>query len=170
MKVEWIDNPYTTYAQTIYEAERGAVAPGRIMATVNQRTLMGGFCRFGQRRRLPPEHLCKAAAKFRTIWERSQLGGARAIDPAIEAVDGGRGNFSPLDSGLDARQELKVVKNLLGAIDYRRLEYVVIRDHFPQSYARWRQWGQHPNKAAIERGKVEMWQIIDRLSLHWQYR
>jgi len=170
MKVEWIDNPLTTYAQTIYEAERGAVAPGRIMATVNQRTLMGGFCRFGQRRKLPPPHLCRAASRFRSLWEQAQLGGAKAIDPAVEAVDGGRGSFGATEIGMDARQQLNAIQRLIGPTDYRRIEYVIIRDHFPQSYARWRQWGRHPNKAAIDRGKLEVWQIVDRLAVHWRFR
>lgn len=166
---ELVDNPLTTYAQTLYESERGLLTPGKIKVIRNQRTLMGGFCRFGEHGRLPPDHLCEAAARLKSIHEQAQLGGARALDPAREAVDGGRGAFGSLDTGIDARQELSAVIRLLGH-DYRKVEYVIIREHGPTAYARWRAsieggsvWGD-----AVKRRRAEMCAIVERLAIYWR--
>jgi|SRR6185312_6408262 len=167
-----IDNPLTTYAQTLHEAQQGSMSAGKIKATINLRTLMGGFARFGQHGKLPPAHLCEAAKKFKSTWEAAQLGGAKAMDPAKEAVDGGRGSFGSLDSGIDARQEMIRVRELLGPVDMRRLEYVLIREAGPTGYGQWRAslGGPAVKGESLKRYKREVWAIVDRLAVHWRFR
>jgi hypothetical protein len=80
----WVDAPLASWSQFLYELESGLPHAGRERAKVDRRTLMGGFCRFHG-----TEAQEKAAAKFKSIYERSQVGGAKAVDPEREPVDGG---------------------------------------------------------------------------------
>lgn len=66
-----------------------------------------------------------AGDRFRAIYERSIIGGARAIDYRQPKVDGGT-LFDPLhSSSAEAARTLKGVARIVGEIDFRLLVAVV---------------------------------------------
>lgn len=162
-----VDNPLRTWSQFLHEIEAGMPEPGRIRASVNLTTLMGGFCRFHG-----TEAQQKAAARFKALHERSQVGGARAVDPSLEPVDGGWTNPEAVfEIGADARRLYIEAQELLGSTDLRRVEYVLIGDHGPTAYARYRLRGtRHPGARDIARFQVEFRTIMDRLAEHWGFQ
>lgn len=160
---ERVDNPHTTYAQFLHELREGKPDAGAVFVPRNMRTLLGGFCRF-----YGNQAQNEAAARFKSLYERAQLGGARAVDPAIEPVDGGGINPEAIfETGADARRAYDaIVPNALNRVELRRLEFVVIGEWGPTPYARWRGFGI--DGRGVSRAKVEVRDIVDKLAVHWR--
>lgn len=160
----WVDAPLTTWAQYIHELESGSPRAGRERAQVDRRTLMGGFCRFHGTQAQE-----QAAARFKAIYERAQVGGGKAVDPSREPVDGGGINpESVIEIGADARSEYNRLFNLFGASDMRRLEYVIIGEHGPTAYARWLSRGKPVSGQVVGRMQVEFRRLVDALATSMQ--
>lgn len=157
--------PLTTYAQFKADLDAGKPDAGVLRAAVNLTTLMGGAARFNLN-----EAQGRAASRFRSVYEQAQLGGGRAIDPSVEAVDGGNRNPEAVfEIGSDARRELIAVQRVLGPVDFRHAEYVIIGEHGPTAYARFRLRGERPNNGRLtSRFAVEFRSIMDRLAVHWR--
>jgi hypothetical protein len=157
--------PLTTYAQFIADLEAGKRDAGIVRAAVNLTTLMGGGARFHLN-----EAQAKAATRFRHLYQESQLGGSKAIDPSVEAVDGGYRNPEAIfEIGADARREFIRTQGFLGPQDYRRCEYVIVGEHGPTAYARFRLRGERPNNGQLTaKFSVEFRSIMDRLAVYWQ--
>lgn len=162
-----IDNPLTTYAQTMHEIAQGRADAGVVRAAVNLVTLMGGAARF----KLNTAQGA-AATRFRSLYEQSQIGASRAVDPSVEAVDGGyRNPEAVFETGADARREFIRTQTYLGPADFRRCEYVIIGEHGPTAYARFRLRGERPNNGQLtSRFAVEFRLIMDRLAVRWQFQ
>lgn len=167
--MQWVENPLITASELIHQKARAERAGksyayiGMEQRQVDQRTLLGGFCRFNG-----TEEQNKAIARFKTLYEQAQLGGAKAMDPSKEPVDGGGINpESVLEIGADARRDLIRVQLLLGPVDYRRVEYVAILERGPTPYAKWRGFGA--DGRACSKAKVEVRRIADTLAVHWGY-
>jgi hypothetical protein len=172
IREERVESPLLTWAQFLHELEQGKPNAGKQIATMNMRTVLGGFCRFHG-----TEAQQKACAKLKSLYERSQVGGAKAVDPSIEPVDGGGINpEANIEIGADARKEYNRVVALLEAADAKqrvkagthleRIEFVVIRERGPTPYAKWRGFGE--GGRGVSRGMVEVREIADRLAEHWQ--
>ncbi|RYY67731.1 MAG: hypothetical protein EOO12_00295 [Chitinophagaceae bacterium] len=157
----WVDNPLTTWAQFVHEIATDAPHPGRSRAIVDRRVLLGGFCRFHG-----TEAQEQAAARFKAIYERSQVGGAKAVDPSRENVDGGGINpESVIEIGADARRLYNMLFNALGRQTMQRLEFVVIGDKGPTAYARWRYRMAQPDGRTVGQGSVEMRGIVEEVAV-----
>ncbi len=160
----YVDNPLTTWAQFLHEMEHGKPDAGRIKATVNLRTLMGGFCRFHG-----DEAQQKAATRYKALYERSQMGGSKAVDPSIEAVDGGNHNPEAIfEIGADARKTLALARSMLTDQVVRRVEFVIVGEHGPSRYAQWRYREAKPDGRTIGRAQVEFRGYMDQLAKHWR--
>lgn len=157
--------PLTTYAQFIADLEAGKADAGVQRAAVNLTSLMGGGARFHLN-----EAQARAATRFRNLYEQSQVGGSRAIDPSVEAVDGGyRNPEAVFETGADARREFIRAQSFLGPQDYRRAEFVIIGEHGPTAYARFRLRSSRPNNGQLTaKFSVEFRGIMDRLAVYWQ--
>jgi hypothetical protein len=84
---------------------------GRIKADVNMSTLIGGLARIRNR----TEAQTQGAAHYRSLVERAQLGGARAIDYERVKVDtSAAGSNIILEVGEHARRQLKGARARLG--------------------------------------------------------
>ena len=59
----------------------------------------------------------EAARRWQTLYELAEIGGARAIDPGKEHVDGGRFVEPDTDRSGDARDELRTLRDRLGMIE-----------------------------------------------------
>ncbi len=144
--------PLTTYAQFVAEVAEGKPDAGVVRAMVNMTTRLGGFVRF-----YGNEAEQRACARYRELWEASQVGGARAVDPSREAVDGGWANPEAVfEIGADARKLYSSLTDHLGRIDTRRLHFVVVGEWGPTPYAKWRYAVRQPNSSHVSRGKAEL--------------
>lgn len=159
-----VDNPLSTWAEFLHQLDKATPYAGKIEVLVNTKTILGGFNRFHG-----TEAQNMAVARFKSLYERAQLGGARAVDPSVEPVDGGGINpESVIINGASARRELIAVQDLLGAVDYARIEFVVIRERGPTPYAKWRGFG-HGGKQ-VSQCMVEVRGIADKLAVHWKFQ
>lgn len=157
----WVDSPQTAWAQYLYELDTGSPSAGRQQAMVDRKTLMGGACRFNC---TPSQE--EAAARFKTIYDRSQVGGAKAVDPSREAVDGGGINpESVIEIGADARAAYNRLFTRLGRQTMQRLEFVVIGEHGPTAYARWRYRNNKPDGRTVAQGSVEVRGILEEVAI-----
>lgn len=156
-----VDNPLTTYAQTIYEMERGYVSPGKIVVQKNLTTTLGGFARFHGN-----EAQNEAVKQFRSLYERAQLGGAKAVDPSKEPVDGGWINPEAIfEIGADARRSWAELSSYLGRVDTQRMHFVVVLERGPTAYARWRFNDHSRDGGLIAKGQVEIRRIADSIAV-----
>lgn len=157
----WVPAPLQTWAGFLHQLETNAPNPGRERAMVDRRTLMGGFCRFHG-----TEAQEQAAARFKAIFERAQVGGAKAVDPSREPVDGGGINpESVIEIGADARRAYNQIHAKLGLQVMRCLEFVVIGDHGPTAYARWRHRNPRPDGRLVGQASVEMRGIVEDVAV-----
>jgi hypothetical protein len=158
----WIDSPLTTYAQLLHEIETGVPHPGRHKAMVDKRTLLGGFCRFHG-----SQSQNEAAAKFKSIYERAQVGGAKAVDPEKEPVDGGGINpESVITIGADARQAYIAMQKKFGHSIMRQLEFVIIGEKGPTAYARWLHRGRPQSGQVTARCQSDFRRLMDEVAVH----
>lgn len=158
----WVEAPLKTWAQYMHELDSGLPQAGRERVQVDRRTLMGGFCRFHG-----SEAQEKAAARFKAIYESSQVGGAKAVDPSREAVSGGGINpESVIEIGADARQSYNRMHSEFGVQFMRHIEFVVIGDHGPTAYARWLHRGKPQSGQVTGRCAVELRRMMDRVAVH----
>lgn len=155
-----IDNPHTTYAQFVADAAAGRRDAGKQMAYVNQTTRLGGFALF-----YGSAAQNEAAARYLNLIENAQLGGARAVDPGREPVDGGGANPEAIfEIGANARNKLLSIRAQLGRLEAQRLEFVLVMERGPTAYAKWRYGARQPNSRAVADAKVEVRRIVDRLA------
>lgn len=155
-----VENPHTTYAQFKADLEAGKQDAGVQRAAVNLTTLMGGFHRF-----YGNEAEQRACARYRALWDASQVGGARAVDPSREPVDGGWLNPEAVfENGADARKLYSRITEHLGRMDTNRLHFVVIGEWGPTAYAKHFYRMRQPDGKAVSRAKVEVRQIAANLA------
>jgi hypothetical protein len=155
-----VENPHTTYAQFRADVMAGKGDAGVQRTQVNLVTAMGGFVRF-----YGTEAQCRAVAAYRAIFEAAQLGGARAVDPGREPVDGGGANPEAVFiNGADARKKLSAIDDFLKSTDVKRLRFVVIGEWGPTPYAKWRYGVRTPNSKHVSDAKAEIRRIADRLA------
>ncbi len=158
----WVDAPQTSWAQYLHELNAGIPHAGRERVRRDMRTMIGGFCRFHGS---PSQN--EAAARFKAICERAQLGGAKAVDPSREPVDGGGINpESVIESGADARRAYNAMHIKFGKQVMLHLEYVIVHDHGPTAYARWLHRGKVQSGQVTGRCAVEFRRIVDGLAEH----
>jgi hypothetical protein len=98
---------------------------GKVAARVNMLALIGGFARFRDR----TEAQEAAAARFRGIWERAQIGGAKAMDYAAVKVDtSGPSEDAMFEIGEDARYQYRTAVKSLGMLRSSLVERIVVHD------------------------------------------
>lgn len=109
--VRIVDNPY-------FDPGNPGATPRRYKAVVAQRDDPVG--RMARRRQLGgPEETdtrLKAAREYQAISERAEIGGAKAIDPGKEVVDGGRFAEPDTDTRLRAQAKLVAAHAKLGKV------------------------------------------------------
>jgi len=163
----WVDSPLTTYAQFLHELDTGVPHAGREKVRRDMRTLIGGFCRFHG-----SQAQNEAAARFKAIYERSQVGGAKAVDPEKEPVDGGGINpESVIEIGADARRQyIRLINAFDAKASGKRIiehfEFVIANDHGPTAYARWLLRTPKPDGREVGRMSAEFRRMVDDLAVH----
>lgn len=118
-------DPYLTDAEFYARRQRQlGPAAGYVPVRVNLSEAIGGLARIRH-----SQSQEEAAAKFRGLWERAQIGGARAIDYAAVKVDtSGPSTTIVTDHGLAARRGYTAAVRHLGIASSSLVERVVIYD------------------------------------------
>jgi hypothetical protein len=120
-----VENPLRADGQVEAELAGGGPVSAFVEVDVRLATRIGGLARI---KGLTDVQL-QAAARFRSIWEQAQLGGARAIDYERVRVDtSGGGQAAVLASGEAARQEYSRLVQALGMIRSNLVQRVVCEE------------------------------------------
>ena len=159
----WVDNPHTTYAQWVHEATDGRPDAGKTMVTRDKRTRMGAFHQYHG-----TEAEERVAEQFKSLSERSQVGGSRAVDTTKEPVDGGWLNPEmAFISGEQARRQMSAARTYLGASDFAIFEAVCVKAWGPTRLASWVEKARSPNTRRIGKTADRVRGIARRLMAHW---
>jgi hypothetical protein len=161
-----VPNPMITDALYLAELEQKTIQaqPGMIEASVNMATMIGGFARVRNR----TEAQTLAVAKFRGLCERSQLGGARAIDYSAVKVDvsGSREN-AEIESTDRARREYMGAVQRLGMVRSSMIERMAVYGASVRDLARGAEMGE--GGAARDFITREVRDAADTLADHFGY-
>jgi hypothetical protein len=152
-----VPDPMMTDAE-YFEQRRTRSGPhvGKVSAEINMIELIGGLARIRDRSEVQEA----AAAKFRLLHERAQLGGARSIDYAAVRVDtSGAGDV--VEFGEAARRDYADAVRHLGMIRSSLVERVVVYDMSLRDIAG--QGGR--SKAKAKKGLQE---ALDDLAVHFR--
>lgn len=130
-----VDDPMLTSAEHAHRAEVGRAV--KVEVDIRLASLIGGLARMD---RTPAEE--QAAARYRGLWERAQIGGARALDYGAVRVDtSGPGSGTVFESGEDARREYSSSVRGLGMLASNVVERVVCHEMNILAVARSLGWG-----------------------------
>lgn len=130
---------------------------GKVVAQVNMIELVGGLGRL----KGASEMQIMAAAKYRNIFDRAQIGGARAVDYAAVKVDTSGHGGDVLSRGtVEALGAYKDAVRFLGMIRSNVVERVIVHD---QPLTR-RGMGARSRAAA----KDELFAALDDLAVHFK--
>jgi hypothetical protein len=137
---------------------RGDTPPGKILANVKLTTLVGGLARIRDR----TDAQVLAAARYRGLYDRIQIGGARAIDYTAVRVDTSAGPVDlVLSMGDEARQEYRRAVRRLGMTGSVLVEDIVCHDRSLRDLARRSEGGD--GGAARQRVVAALLAQIDEL-------
>jgi len=122
-----VDAPLLTDAEYLHlkELDPNAVNVHKSKALFSMDEYIGGFSRFPADRRKPHHEM--AASRFLSLYDRSQLGGAKATDMSQPFVDTSTpGSRDVSDFGAEAREEYHSIKKALGEERRTLLERVIV--------------------------------------------
>ncbi|MGV8833260.1 MAG: hypothetical protein ACOH2N_14900 [Devosia sp.] len=120
-----VDAPLMTDAEFLHQKETNPEIKnvGKSKALFCMDEFIGGFSRYPNRE----DHHEQAAARYLSLYERAQIGGARATDYSMPLVDrSGPGEDIAMVVGEDARREFAGLKMTLGAGRAGLLEAVIV--------------------------------------------
>lgn len=152
-----VPDPMMTDAE-YFEQRRTKSGPhvGKVSAEINMVELIGGLARIRDRSDVQEA----AAARFRLLHERAQLGGARSIDYAAPRVDTSGGGDA-VAFGEDARRDYADAVRHMGLVRSSLVERVVVYDMSLRDVAG--QGGR--NKARAKKGLQD---ALDDLAVHFR--
>ncbi|UJW87903.1 DUF6456 domain-containing protein [Devosia sp. SL43] len=153
-----VQDPYMTDAEYFHQRSiKSGPAVGKVSVSRNMVEYVGGLARLGGASEM---HLM-AAAKYRTAYERAQIGGARAVDYAAVKVD----TSGPREDVLagrtvDALEAYKDAVRCLGMMRSSVVERVICHD---QSLTT-----RGMGSRARDRAKRELFAALDDLAVHFK--
>lgn len=126
VEVRLVQDPAITDAEYFHQRQtKSGPYVGKVGVTINMLELVGGLARIRDRTELQEA----AAAKYRLLHERSQIGGARAVDYAAVKVDtSGPSDSASAEIGEDARRQYKDAVQYLGMTRSSLVERIVVYD------------------------------------------
>lgn len=131
---------------------------GKVGVAINMLELIGGLARIKGR----SEHQEAAAARFRLLHERSQIGGARAMDYAKQRVDtSGPQQDISAEVGDDARRQYRDAVRCLGMVRSSLVERVVVHDQSISAVS-------GKGARARQRATLELLDALDELAVHFK--
>ena len=154
----WVPDPGMSDAE-YYHHRRTKSGPnvGKVEAKINMVELIGGLARLER-----SDTQEAAAARFRLVHERAQIGGARAIDYAAAKVDTSGPSDEMVEAvGAGARAEYSAAVRYLGMVRSSLVERVVVHDMSLGAVA-----GR--SGAARARVRTELLAALDDLAVHFR--
>lgn len=157
-QIALLPDPYLTDAEYFARRQRQpGPHVGKAPVLVDRLDLIGGLARLGG----ATEAQEAAAARYRMIHERAQLGGAKAIDYTKAKVDtSGQSESAVIEIGAAARAEYSAVVRRLGMIRSNLVERVVVYDVPISAMAR--------GGRARDRLKRELFAVLDELAVFFR--
>jgi hypothetical protein len=110
-----------------FEQRRTKSGPnvGKVMVAVNLNEMIGGLARIDSRTEIHVE----AAMRYRNLFDRAQIGGAKALDYAAVKVDtSGPSELAVFEVGADARSSYSAAMRHLGMLRSSLVERIVCHD------------------------------------------
>lgn len=137
---------------------------GLVEANVNLKELIGGFWRYRKR----TEPMTMAAARFKSLHEACQLGGAKAADYESPLVDTSFGSTTlVLERGEEARRKYREAVQALGMRASNLLEQVIIYDMSQVRITR--AYGYPVGRTGRRQVEKDVYAAADHLALHFRY-
>lgn len=131
-----VDDPMLTSAEHAHRARIGRAVT--VEVDVRLASLIGGLARM---KRTPAQEA--AAARYRGLWERAQIGGARATDYSAVRVDtSGPSEAAVWETGEDARRGYGAAVRVLGPFSAAVVEKVICHEMGVRQAAVALGWGQ----------------------------
>lgn len=153
----WIQDPAISDAEYFHlRSTQSGPYVGKEFVPVNMLGLIGGLARIKDR----SEVQVAAAAKYRLLHERAQLGGARSIDYAAVRVDTSGGG-DVVEFGEAARRDYADAVRYLGMLRSSLVERIVVHDMSLRDVAG--QGGR--GKAKAKQGLLS---ALDELAVHFK--
>ncbi|NGP18895.1 hypothetical protein [Devosia aurantiaca] len=158
VEVRLVPDPSMTDAEYFHQRQtKAGDNVGKTGAAISMIELIGGLARIKDRTE-PQE---AAAAKFRMLFDRSQIGGAKATDYTKQRVDtSGPQQDASAEYGDDARRQYRDAVQFLGLLQSSLVERVVVHDQAISTVA---------GKSSRARTRVtrELLDALDRLAVHF---
>lgn len=165
-----VDAPQMSDAEYLHQKELNpdAVNLHKSKVRFSMDEYIGGFSRFPRRK---PHHEM-AAARFLSLYERSQLGGAKATDLSQPFVDTSTpGSRDVTGFGAGARDEYFKMKEAIGKGQTRLLERLIVSRVSARQIAAER-CGKTPSTVhgkAVAVVAQEVWDAIEALAVHFDF-
>lgn len=160
VQVRLVPDPAMTDAEYFHQ-RRTKTGPhvGKVGVAMNMLELIGGLARI----KGVTEPQEAAAAKYRLLHDRAQIGGARAIDYAAVKVDtSGQAYGATAEIGEDARRQYKDAVRHLGMVRSSLVERVVVYDQSITMVA-------GKSSRARARGTRDLLDALDDLAVHFKF-
>lgn len=159
VEVKLIQDPSMTDAEFWHQRQtRSGPNVGKVGAAISMIELIGGLARI--KGRTEPQEA--AAAKFRMLFDRAQIGGAKATDYTKQRVDtSGPQQDASAEIGDDARRQYRDAVQYLGLVRSSLIERVVVHDQAISAIA---------GKGARGRDRAtrELLLALDDLAVHFR--
>lgn len=158
-----IENPLTTDGLVEAALERGEQQPAWVPVAVNLVLMIGGLARVKGLTDVQKA----AAGRYRSLFERAQIGGARATDYSAAKVDVSGGTYDPGLDGAAARREYLYARKALGPFQASLLERVVCEEATVRQMAT--QLGEGSGGSARRRTTRRLTDAVDVLVDHFSH-
>jgi hypothetical protein len=156
-----IENPLTTDGLVDAALSAGEDGPRWTPAAVNLVTMIGGLARIKGL-----SDVQKAAAgRYRSLFERAQIGGAQATDYSAVKVDVSGSGRDIVEDGAQARREYLIARRRLGPFQASLLERVICMDVSVREMAR--SMGEGNGGRGMQRTRRRLLEAVDDLVQHF---
>jgi hypothetical protein len=156
-----IENPLTTDGLVDAALEAGEQGPRWTPAAINLVTTIGGLARIKGL-----SDVQKAAAgRYRSLFERAQIGGAQAVDYAAVKVDVSGSGRDIVEDGAQARREYLIARRRLGPFNASLLERVICMEVSVREMAR--SLGEGSGDQGRQRTRRRLLVAVDELVSHF---
>lgn len=154
-----VPDPSMTDAEYFHQRQaKSGPLVGKVTVAISMIELIGGLARIKDR----SEAQEAAAAKYRLLHERAQIGGGRAIDYAAVKVDtSGQSGSASVEIGEDARRQYKDAVRYVGMTRSSLVERVVVYDQSISALA-------GKGSRARARATRDLLEALDDLAVHFR--
>lgn len=163
-----VDAPLMTDAEFLHQKEKNPDFEnvGKSKARFSMDEYIGGFSRYPNRE----AHHEMAAARFLSLYERGQIGGARATDYSAPYVDtSGPSQDGSLVAGDEARRAYRAMKLAIGDAAEKLLERVIVGRVSARTIAAQRAGGESVTGRLVSMIAQEVKDALEAAAQHFEF-